>query len=103
MLAVADGDEPAAVYRLNAAETVLGRGGECDLSVADDEVSKRHCVLRVDGPTCTLTDLESLNGTFVNGRRLRDTVAVRLRHLDEVQLGTTRLILLTGRFRSQPK
>ena len=102
VLAVIDGEERHGVHRIDRAETVIGRE-EADLVVEDDEVSKRHCLIRANGPVCTLTDLGSLNGTLLNGRPMREGVAQRLRHLDEIQLGTTRLFLLMGKFRSSPK
>jgi pSer/pThr/pTyr-binding forkhead associated (FHA) protein len=65
----------------------------------DEQVSKRHCLVRVEGPVCTIQELGSLNGTFVNGRKMRDDTALRLRHLDEIQIGSTRLFLLHGAFK----
>jgi len=102
VLAVVDGEDPHGVHRIDRPETVFGREG-ADVVIEDDEISKRHCLVRVDGPVCTLTDLGSLNGTKLNGRPMRDGVAQRLRHLDEIQVGTTRLFLLVGKFRSTPK
>jgi len=103
VLAVVDGEQPSGAYRMCGAETLIGRGAECGVTVEDNEVSKQHCVVRIDGPVGTVADLGSLNGTWVNGRRLRDAVTQRLRHLDEIQVGTTRLMVLTGRFRGRPK
>jgi pSer/pThr/pTyr-binding forkhead associated (FHA) protein len=102
VLAVVEGEAPRDVHRIDRPETVIGREREADLVVDDDEVSKRHCLVRVDGPVCTISDLGSLNGTRLNGRRLRDGVAQRVRHLDQIRIGTTRLMLLTGKFRSLP-
>jgi pSer/pThr/pTyr-binding forkhead associated (FHA) protein len=102
VLVVIDGANPHGVHRIDRAETVLGREG-ADVLIEDDEISKRHCLIRADGPVCTLTDLGSLNGTMLNGRPMREGVAQRLRHLDEIQLGTTRLFMLVGKFRFQPK
>lgn len=98
VLAVVEGDTHHGVHRLTAAETVVGRGEEADFVLDDSEVSKRHCVVRVDGPTCHLIDLGSLNGTSLNGREARSGVAQRLRHLDEIRVGGTRLLFLGGRF-----
>jgi pSer/pThr/pTyr-binding forkhead associated (FHA) protein len=99
VLAVVEGRNPSAVYRLEASETVIGRGDQAALRIDhDDEVSKRHCAIRVDGPVCTLLDLGSLNGTRLNCRPVRPGVAHRLRHLDELQIGETRLLFLAGRF-----
>jgi pSer/pThr/pTyr-binding forkhead associated (FHA) protein len=100
IVAVVDGDDPEALHRLSAIENVVGRGPEAAVAVEDDEVSKRHAVIRLDGPVCTITDLGSRNGTWVNDRRLRPAVAQRLRHLDEILVGTTRLLVLAGRTRS---
>lgn len=102
ILAVVDGADPQGVHRIDRAETIIGRE-QADFVVEDDEVSKRHCLVRADGPVCTLTDLGSLNGTLLNGRPMREGVAQRLRHLDEIQLGTTRLFVLIGKSRSSPK
>jgi pSer/pThr/pTyr-binding forkhead associated (FHA) protein len=102
VLAVIDGADPHGVHRVDRAETIIGREG-VDVVVEDDEVSKRHCLIRADGPVCTLTDLGSLNGTLLNGRPMREGVAQRLRHLDEIQVGTTRLFVMVGKFRNPPK
>jgi pSer/pThr/pTyr-binding forkhead associated (FHA) protein len=40
-----------------------------------------------------------LNGTRVNGRKMKDETALRLRHLDEIQIGGTRLFVLHGAFK----
>ena len=101
ILAVMDGDAPSAVHRITRSETVLGRGEESSFPIDDDVVSTNHCAIRVDGPVCTIRDLESLNGTRYNGRPLKPGVAQRLRHLDQIQIGNTHLLLLMGRFTQQ--
>ena len=101
VLAVIDGDHPNSVHRVVQYETVIGRGEEAQIDLGDDEISKRHCLLRAEGPVCTIQDQGSLNGTRVNGRRMRDGVAHRLRHLDEIQVGATRLLVLTGTFKAR--
>lgn len=80
-------------------ETIIGRGDGVHIDVNDEEVSKRHCLVRLDGPVCTIQDLGSLNGTRVNGRRLREESTERLRHLDEIQVGSTRYFVLGGAFK----
>lgn len=89
------------LHRLTQYETLIGRGDEAQIELDDDQVSKRHCLLRAEGPVCTIQELGSLNGTFVNGRKLRDETAVRLRHLDEIQVGGTRLFVLHGAYKRQ--
>ena len=100
-LLVIDGDDPHAIHRLAQQETLIGRGEECDFTIEDAQISRAHCRLKVEGSVCTIADLGSRNGTSVNGRSLAPNVAQRLRHLDEIEIGSHRLILLTGRFRPQ--
>ena len=101
ILAVMDGRDAHAVHRLTQPETVIGRTPEADLRIEDEAVSNRHCVIRVDGPVCTLVDLGSRNGTWVNARPVVRERTERLRHLDVIQLGDTRIMLLSGRFPEQ--
>ncbi len=96
VLAVVDGEEPFPVHRVSRQETIVGRGDEADFRIDDDEISNRHCLVRADGPVVTLTDLDSTNGTRLNGRAMKGGVAQRLRHLDEIALGGTRLFVLAG-------
>jgi pSer/pThr/pTyr-binding forkhead associated (FHA) protein len=69
----------------------IGRDAGCELVLADVEVSRRHARLETQGSIVFLRDLESSNGTFLNGRRLES--AVELREGDEIDVGTTRLIV----------
>lgn len=50
--------------------TLVGRSPGCDLFIADRRASRRHAEIAWDGESCTLRDLDSDNGTFVNGQRL---------------------------------
>jgi pSer/pThr/pTyr-binding forkhead associated (FHA) protein len=94
-----DGEQQDTIHRLAQYETLIGRGDGVQIDLNDEQVSKRHCVVRVEGPVCTIQELGSLNGTRVNGRKMRDDTALRLRHLDEVQIGGTRLFVLHGAFK----
>jgi pSer/pThr/pTyr-binding forkhead associated (FHA) protein len=53
---------------------VIGRSSACDLQVPNDaihaDISRRHCLLEIDPPTIRVHDLNSRNGTFVNGVRI---------------------------------
>ena len=72
-------------------EFLIGRGPDCDLRLAVPAVSRHHCLLRVRGGEATLTDLGSVNGTFVNGQRVRSSMA--LQHGDEIALGDFRFVV----------
>jgi pSer/pThr/pTyr-binding forkhead associated (FHA) protein len=102
-LLVIDGDDPSVIHRIVRPETLIGRGEESHFTIEDEQVSKVHCRIRVDGPVCSIVDSASRNGTSVNGRRLAANVAQRLRNLDEIEIGSHRLLLLSGRSRGQLK
>ncbi len=102
VLAVIDGRDSSVAYRVVQHDTVIGRGEDADFWIDDQEVSNQHCLLRVNGSVCTMIDEGSLNGTLVNGRRLRAGVGHRIRHLDEIQIGETHLMLLAGSFKHRP-
>jgi pSer/pThr/pTyr-binding forkhead associated (FHA) protein len=103
VLVVVDGDDATAVYRITRTESVLGRGEEADIAIEDEQISKQHCRIRVEGSVMTIADLGSRNGTSVNDRRLPANVAQRLKNLDEIEVGSHRLLLMTGRFRGAVK
>jgi len=103
VLLIIEGEDASVVHRLIRPETVLGRGEECHFAIPDEQVSKLHCKIRVEGSVCTIVDSGSRNGTSVNGRRLAPNVAQRLRSLDEIEIGSHRLLLLSGRFRTEQK
>jgi pSer/pThr/pTyr-binding forkhead associated (FHA) protein len=86
------------VHRLVRTETTVGRRPDAHVVVNDEDVVAQHCKIRCDAGQCHIIDTGSPNGTLVNSRRLVPGVAHRLRHLDEVQLGATRFLFLTGRF-----
>jgi pSer/pThr/pTyr-binding forkhead associated (FHA) protein len=58
-------------------EFSIGRDASCDLAIADMTVSRRHATLERTSDGWLLSDLESTNGTRVNGWRVRGKVVVR--------------------------
>ncbi len=52
---------------LERGTVVLGRGQDADIRFEDELVSRRHCALSFDGGSVTVEDLNSTNGTFVDG------------------------------------
>jgi hypothetical protein len=63
----------------------LGRRPECDLTIPEPEVSRRHASLHWRADGWYLLDHGSTNGTFINGNRL--DVPTRLANGDEIHLG----------------
>jgi pSer/pThr/pTyr-binding forkhead associated (FHA) protein len=72
-------------------KTLIGRSPECQIFLDDVTVSRRHAELERAGESFTIRDLGSLNGTYVNRRRIESTV---LQDDDEVQIGKYRLTFL---------
>ena len=70
---------------------LIGRSPECDVFLDDVTVSRQHAELTRDGKVFTIRDLGSLNGTFVNKRRIESSV---LEDDDEVQIGKYRMTFL---------
>ncbi|MBX3220998.1 MAG: FHA domain-containing protein [Labilithrix sp.] len=72
------GRERSRVYAIEGGSYVLGRGGDADLILASDIVSRRHASVVVGANDVRVTDLDSSNGTFINGARvLGEGVAVQ--------------------------
>lgn len=67
----------------------VGRDKEAALPLADSEVSRRHARFELRDGIVFLRDLESRNGTFLNGHRVGEPIEVRVG--DEIDVGTTRL------------
>lgn len=62
----------------------IGRGKSCDLVLGGDGVSRKHSIFTKRGREMTLTDLDSSNGTIVNGREIREH---QLSHDDQIRIG----------------
>jgi hypothetical protein len=78
-------------FQPDEGRTLIGRSPDCDVFLDDVTVSRRHAELVRDGDTFSIRDLGSLNGTYVNRRRIESTV---LEGEDEVQIGKYRLTFL---------
>jgi FHA domain len=80
---------PQAGRRLKlGVEIAIGRQ-DGDLVLEDPEVSRRHAVLRRSGDSVVVEDLDSTNGTFVNGEKIRGSIT--LGPGDQVRVGQTQL------------
>ena len=58
-------------HELAAERTVIGRSKDCDIQIADPNVSRRHAEVRRDGAAYVLVDLDSTNGVEVGGKRVK--------------------------------
>ncbi len=83
-LEIVEGADKGAIRRYTSESILIGRLNT-DLVVRDSDVSRRHSIIEVfDASQIYLRDLNSTNGTFVNGRRVS---SVRLRNGDQIRLG----------------
>ena len=84
--------EDGAEFPLNSAPVTLGRGGQNDLVLSGDEfASARHARIEPRGDGIWVQDLDSTNGTYVNGSRVAG--AQRLGPGDVLRVGETDLVV----------
>jgi hypothetical protein len=81
-------------HRLEKPTVVIGRSKDCDIRVADGNVSRRHAEIRQEGSTFWIVDLDSTNGVTVNGRALK---RAKLDDEDRITLGSTELVFRRAR------
>lgn len=60
------------LFPLSSNITVIGRRHDCDLCVPLTLVSRRHCKLSKNNQIINIRDLDSRNGTFLNGKRIKE-------------------------------
>ena len=87
-LVVKNGDLEGTSYELAASETLIGRNPTSDIALHDEGISREHAILLYDevNDVYGVEDLQSTNGTQVNGKRVRSAT---LTHGDEVRIGRT--------------
>ena len=88
------GPNAGARFLLDTNVTVAGRHPDADIFLDDVTVSRRHAQFLRDGSAFSVRDLGSLNGTYLNGERLDESV---LSDGDEVQIGKYRLTFHASR------
>ena len=93
LLVVRHGPDAGSSYRLDADKTSIGRHPDSDVFLDDITVSRRHVAITKAGGGYALADAGSLNGTYVNRRRVD---AADLHHGDELQIGRYRLTFVLG-------
>jgi signal transduction histidine kinase len=91
-LFVIQGRDQGTRFRLDGSTVTLGRGTSNGVQLHDTEVSREHAEFARRGEGFVIRDLGSSNGTYVNGRPIKEH---ELASGDQVQLGRT-LLLYTG-------
>ena len=91
-LFVIQGRDQGMRYELQEAQLTIGRVGDNQIKLHDTEVSREHALLDRRGDQFFVRDLNSSNGTYVNGKAIREQ---ELHSGDQLQLGRT-MLLFTG-------
>jgi pSer/pThr/pTyr-binding forkhead associated (FHA) protein len=93
ILVICNGGFEGMEYELSSDQTLIGRNPTTDVTLLDENISREHSVILFDEETGTYTieDLQSSNGTKVNGKRIR---SVTLADTDEIEIGNTRFRFL---------
>jgi pSer/pThr/pTyr-binding forkhead associated (FHA) protein len=93
LLVIRSGPDAGSSYRLDADVTTVGRHPDSDIFLDDITVSRRHVKLCKRDGGYVLEDSGSLNGTYVNRKRVD---SAPLHHRDEVQIGRYRASFVLG-------
>lgn len=95
MLLVQRGPDAGARFLLDTDSVTVGRHPASDIFLDDISVSRRHATFTRNATGYVVSDLGSLNGTYVNRDRIDGDIV--LTGGDEVQIGKYRLIYFSGR------
>src|SRR3954447_4653707 len=93
LLVVKRGPNAGSRFLLDKDVTTAGRHPESDIFLDDVTVSRRHAEFHRDGDGFSVSDVGSLNGTYLNRERIE---SAPLTGGDEVQIGKFRLVYFTG-------
>ena len=87
-LTIKNGGFEGMTYELVAEENLIGRNPTTDITLLDEGISREHTIVIYDEETdeCSVEDLQSTNGTKVNGKRVRSSP---LHDGDDLQIGHT--------------
>ncbi len=88
-LSVTAGPQKGEVFVLNKPRVLVGRKG-ADVVLNDPQVSRQHRVIEISGVAARVMDLDTTNGTDVNGVKIAQSCA--LEHLSEVRIGASSLL-----------
>ena len=76
-------------HEVDKRRVVIGRSKECEIKLSDPNISRRHAEVRQEGSAYWLVDLDSTNGSAVNGHR---TARAKLESGDTITVGSTDLL-----------
>jgi len=89
-ITIRSGPESGFSLEIAQGEILIGRSADCEVTVSDKAVSGRHCAILNDEGRYRVRDLESTNGTRLNGGLIREA---RLKPGDVITVGSAELVL----------
>src|SRR6267154_5473693 len=87
-----NGTLKGSTFPLNADQVSIGRESASSIPLTHNSVSRRHCLIERNGTEFVIRDLDSFNGTFVNGVPVKEQT---LMHADQIKVGSIALLFLT--------
>jgi two-component system, NtrC family, response regulator HydG len=98
-IAITAGPSNGMVFELTADEVTVGREPSNLIPIADLALSRRHCLIKKEGAAYTVVDLDSYNGSFVNGMPVKEHT---LKHGDSIKIGDSILVFLADQSEAPP-
>ncbi len=90
---IISGPKTSRTYELAVGTTIIGRNPDSDLRLVHSLVSRQHARLDCTPMACRITDLGSMNGSYVNGARVPPDTPAQLAHNAVVRIGPFKLTL----------
>jgi pSer/pThr/pTyr-binding forkhead associated (FHA) protein len=84
VLIIHEGERAGQRWTVQGETLIIGRGTDCDLVLPERQVSREHVKIKLIGDTYYVEDLDSKNGTWVNGQQLKGERT--LKDGDEIQI-----------------
>ena len=81
------------VYPLDTEHIIIGRSEKCDISINDLYMSTRHVQLCFEDGEWYIADLGSTNGTYINGRKMKDEPLI-LDSGDTIKIGQLEFLVV---------
>ena len=94
-----NGSTKGSTFPLDGDLVSIGRESSNAISLRHNSVSRRHCLITRAGDEFVISDLDSFNGTFVNGVPVKEQI---LAHADQIKIGSIALFFLTGESDDRP-
>lgn len=98
-LIAVSGPAAGTTFSLSVGEVSIGRGASNEICVNDNSISRQHCLVKQEDESFKVIDLESYNGTFVNGLPVLEQY---LTHGDQLAVGSVLFLFLTEEIDDAP-